>query len=203
MTPRSIAGRARRAVPGVAAVILVTLATGCSAGCSASVSIGHEKKGGTYKEHGISLKVPDGWKRDSKVSYTTKTGNEIRSEGFAPAAGENVVSVTAYSTKIAVTQKNAEAYAPHVTAVMKNLFAAGGVTMLGDPVVTSLTGLAGYRSEITFPSSSSSATLDSRLLLLWNGHTEYYFTCQFEKNGSRSAEIKRGCSTIENSFKLD
>ena len=202
MTLRSIAGKARRAVPGVAAVILVTLATGCSAGCSASVSIGHEKEGGTYSDHGISLKVPDGWMRKSGASHKSKTGDEKWSESFAPASGDNLVSLTVYSTNVAITKENAEGHAPQVAAVMKNLFASTGGKMVSGPTETSLKGMAGYRFETTYRGESGT-TLDSQLLLVWDENTEYYFNCQFEKNGSRRAEIERGCNAIESTFKLD
>jgi hypothetical protein len=61
--------------------------------------------------------------------------------------------------------------------------------------------MAGYRFETTFPAEGGE-TLDGDVLMVWNGHTEYFFNCQYRTNGSRKAEIKRGCKTIESTFKL-
>jgi len=198
MTLESLVRKARQTAPAVTAIILVTIA----AGCSGSISVGHEKTGGTYSDHGVSFTIPDGWKRLSDLTVQTKTGNERWSEGFAPASGYDLVGVTAYATKMVITPKNAARNAPQVAATMRNLFAAAGGSVLGGPTVTSMRGMAGYRFATTYPGQNGE-TLDSRLLLLWNGHTEYYFNCQHRtKNGSRSAEVERGCRTIENSFKL-
>lgn len=200
MMTKSLLGKLRRAVPAVAAIVVVTIATGCSAGCSASVSIGHKKTGGTYSGHGISLTVPDGWVQ-SASSATAETGNEIWSQGFGPVSSVDFVAVTAYATNVAVTQKNAEKYAPKVTVAVKRLFESAGGTLLSGPKSATIGDMVGYRFETTFPAESGE-TLDGDVLMVWNGHTEYFFNCQYQANGSRKAEIKRGCKTIESTFKL-
>ena len=202
MTLGSFARKARRAAPGVTAIMLATIATGCSAGCSASISVGRDKAGGTYSNHGVSFTIPKGWRRLSDLTIKTKSGSEIWSEGFAAEPGYDLVGVTAYATKIVVTRKNAKKVAPQVAATMRNLFAAAGGRVLNGPIVTSLRGMAGYRFETTFPGQSGDM-LESRLLLVWNGHTEYFFNCQHRAGSSLSAEIEHGCGTIESSFKLD
>src|SRR5665811_1689248 len=101
-----------------------------------------------------------------------------------------------------IRDRNADKVAPQVAATMRNLFAAAGGRVLSGPIVTSLRGMAGYRFETTFPGQSGDK-LESRLLLVWNGHTEYFFNCQHRAGSSLSAEIEHGCETIESSFTLD
>jgi len=201
MMTKSLLGKLRRAVPAVAAIVVVTIATGCSAGCSASVSIGHKKTGGTYSGHGVSLRVPDGWVQSAKTKTTAETGNEIWSQGFGPASGVDFVAVTAYATNVAVTQKNADKYAPKVTVAVKSLVKSAGGTLLSGPKSATIGDMVGYRFETTFPAKSGE-TLDGDVLMVWNGRSEYFFNCQYQANGSRKVEIKRGCKTIESTFKL-
>ena len=201
MTLVSLARKARHVAPGVTAVILVTIATGCSAGCSASISIGKSKTGGTYSNHGVSLTIPDGWRRLSDLTVQTKTGTELWSEGFSPRSGYDLVGITAYETQITVSEKNVQSSKQQIAAAMKNLVAAGSGKLLSGPTVTSIKGMAGYRFEIT-STGQAGETLDGQLLLVWSGHTEYFFNCQHRARGSLSAEIERGCKTIESSFKL-
>ena len=201
MTAKSLLGKLRRAVPAVTAIVVVTIATGCSAGCSASVSIGHKKTGGTYSGHGVSLTIPDGWVQSAKTKTTAETGSEIWSQGFGPASGVDFVAVTAYATNVAITQKNADKYAPKVTVAVKSLFGSAGGTLLSGPKSATIGDMVGYRFATTFPGESGQK-LGSDVLMVWNGRTEYFFNCQYQANGSRKAEIERGCKTIESSFKL-
>lgn len=202
MTFASIGKKFWRIAPAATAIVLATIATGCSAGCSASISIGSHKTGGTYSDHGVSFKIPNGWRRMSEKTVQTKTGSELWSESFGAVSGYDLVGVTAYATKVVITQKNSERNAPRAAAAVENLFASAGGSVVSGPTVVTMRGMAGYRFETTFPDQSG-AMLESQLLLVWNGHTEYFFNCQYRTNGSRSAEIKRGCKTIESTFKLD
>lgn len=173
----------------------VALTTGCS------VSIGSYKKtGGTYHAHGVSFKIPYGWRRMS-LTKQTETGNEIWSESFGPRSGSDLVGVTAYATKFVVTQKNAAERAPDVAASLKDTLTSAGGILLDGPTLTAIGDMAGYRFETAFPGENG-VTLQSRLLMVWNGHTEYFFNCQHAKGSPRNAEIKRGCETITSTFKL-
>ena len=42
----------------------------------------------------------------------------------------------------------------------------------------------------------------SRLVIVWNGKTEYFLNCQHLVTGTRAAEIEKGCQMIAGSFKL-
>ncbi|MBE3087912.1 MAG: hypothetical protein IMZ71_02190, partial [Chloroflexi bacterium] len=150
MRIESLASKVRQATPAVTAIILVTIATGCSAGCSASVSVGHEKTGGTYRGHGVSFKIPDGWRRLTDLTTQASAGNEKWSEGFAPRSGSDLVGITAYATKLAITDGNAGRYAPDVTAAIKNLLAPTGGSVVSGPTLISISGMAGYRFETAF-----------------------------------------------------
>jgi hypothetical protein len=199
MTFRSLVRKLRRAAPAVAAMALIVTATGCSAGCSASVSIGEKKTGGTYRGHGVSFTIPDGWSRLAKTTTGAETGNVIWSEGFSPRSSVDLVGVTAYATKIAITKKNAARNAPKVAAAIRSLLEPTGGRLLGHPRSAAIGEMAGYRLQTTL-SGQDGETLHSDVLMIWKGHTEYFVSCQYRANGSRKAEIERGCKTITSSF---
>jgi hypothetical protein len=201
MALTSLGKKFSRVAPAAAAVVLIMIATGCSAGCSASVSIGKHKTGGTFDDHGVSFKIPDGWRKGGKASYGTQTGGELWSEGFGRHSGHDMVIISAYATKVAITKGNSDRYADAVASAIKGLFAAAGGTISSGPTSTILGGMAGYRFEGSLPMNAGDS-LASDLALVWNGHTEYYINCQHVVGGSNSADVARGCTTIENSFKL-
>ncbi len=190
----------RRIAPAVTAFVLVTVATCCSVGCSASVSIGEKKTGGTYKGHGVSFTIPDGWSRLDSTTTQAQTGNEVWSEGFSRKSSLDFVSVTAYATKVSITQWNVDKFAANAAATVKGLFeSAGGSLVSGPERITTTGGMAGYRFETTTPDENGRA-LDSIVYMVWNGRTEYFFNCQHQASGSQKAEIERGCQTIASSF---
>jgi hypothetical protein len=201
MTFKSLARKLRRATPAVAAIVVIVTATGCSAGCSASVSVGEKKTGGTYRGHGVSFTIPDNWSRLSKTTTKAETGNVIWSEGFSPGSSVDLVGVTAYATKIAITKKNVDNNAPKVAAAIRSLLEPAGGRLLDQPKSTAIGEMAGYRLQTTFPGQDGE-TLQSNVLMVWKGHTEYFISCQYQTNGSRKAEIERGCKTITSSFKV-
>ncbi|MGD0165803.1 MAG: hypothetical protein ABSC51_00735 [Gaiellaceae bacterium] len=188
-------------VAAATAIFLVTIATGCSAGCSVSVSIGHKKTGGTYHDHGVSFKIPKGWSRLARLTTQTKAGNEIWTAGFAPRSGSDLVAVTAYATNVTVTGANVARYAQPIAAELCNLVTSTGGTVLSGPTLTSAGGMPGYRFQTTLRGNSGEK-LKSWMILIWNGRTEYFFNCQHEAQSSSATEIERGCTTITNSFRL-
>jgi hypothetical protein len=197
----SLARKLARALPTVTVIAVVTIATGFSAGCSASASTGIDNTNGTYHGHGVSFKVPDGWGRLTGLTTQTNTGNEIWSEAFAPESGSNLVGIAAYATTLAITKKNADKAAPGVAAAIKNLFTSDGGSVLSGPTRAVIGDLAGYRFETTYIGKNGE-TFASDLFMVWNGHTEYYFNCQHKAHDSHRAAIERGCKTITGSFKV-
>jgi hypothetical protein len=199
MTPESLATLLKRVLPAAltATVIAVLVLT---SGCT--VSTGSKKTGGTYHGHGISFKIPDGWRRANKASYQSEIGTEIWSEGFAPAAGNDAVLVTAYSTHVAITRANADRYASAVSSAVSRAFESAGGTVSSGPTSMTMGGLPGYGFETSLPVKDG-GTLESRLALVWKGKTEYYVNCQHEVGSNRTSEIERGCKTITSTFKLD
>jgi hypothetical protein len=184
-------------------VTVLAIAVGASAvlltGCS--VSIGGDKKGGTYSDHGVSLKVPDGWHWSNKATYQAEAGKSLWSEGFGPGSGKNIVIVTAYATKVAITSANAERYASAVSSTIEGLIQAASGTVNSGPIITTMGGMTGYRFETSVPGDGGK-TLDAELVMVWNGKTEYFVNCQLEAGSSSGAEIVRGCKTIVSTFKL-
>ena len=201
MALSSIVRKLLRVAPAATAIVLITIATGCSAGCSASISTGGHKTGGTFSGHGVSFQIPDGWRRFGKASYSTETGGALWTESFAPKAGRDAVIISAYTTKVAVTRDNSDQYASTVASAIKGLFAAASGTVNSGPTSTVMGGMAGYRFEGSMPVDTGDS-LVSDLVLVWNGHTEYYINCQHVVGSPPSAEAERGCETIIKSLKL-
>ena len=195
----SLTRKSLRTLPALTAIIVVTIASGCSAGCSASVHF--STNGNTYHHHGVSFKIPNGWSRLTDLTTQANAGNAIWSEGFAPESGSNLVGITAYATKLAITEKNADTYAPDIAAAIKRTFASGSGRVLAGPARAAIANMIGYRFQTTYVGSGGE-TLASSLFLVWNGHTEYFFNCQHGAGASESADIERGCKTITSTFKL-
>jgi hypothetical protein len=195
----AIAAKSLRVVSTAVACALAVLSVGCSASCS--VSVGGKKTRGTYSGHGVSFTIPDGWSRLKEMTKKVQSGNEIWSEGFAPASGSDLVSVTAYETNVTVTEANADSIRPEVKSWIENLLAGGDGTLVSGPTQISKAGMTGFRFETTF-SSNSGEPLESTQYTLWDGNTEYFIGCQHRSQGSYGDEIERGCATIVDSFEL-
>ena len=194
--PRSAHTKRFAAVAALAIALASVLVS-----CSCSVSIGGKKTGGTYSGHGVSFKIPDGW-RTGSGDFNKKTGNELWKEAFGPADGNDAVFVAAYATNYRITNKNAAHYSTTMDSTITNLARAGGGSVLSGPENASIGNMVGYRFAVQVPTSNG-ATLRSKVVMVWNGKTEYFLNCQYVVGGSRKAEITRGCDTIINSFKLD
>jgi hypothetical protein len=198
MTIQSQSRKLRPVITTLAAIAVAIGLAGCSASCS--VSVGGEKKGGTYSEHGVSLTVPDGWLR-VKSTTEANAGNELWSQGFSPArSGKDGVILTAYQTNVAITPENVDQYASQVADVYAGLVRAAEGTITSGPGSATVAGLAGYTFESSVPAEEGS--LESRIVMVWSGKTEYYLNCQHVAGSPRTTEIENGCNTIIDSFKV-
>jgi len=155
--------------------------------------------GGKYEEHGVSLQIPDGWKT-GKVTLQTNTGNELWSKAFAPAEGPDLVALTAYPINQSISADNIAAYESELSSFMADLAQNSGGSVTDGPTSVTMGGLPGFRFEASFPDKKG--TLESRIMMVFKGKTEYYLNCQHRSDSSRAAEIESGCNSIADSFEL-
>jgi hypothetical protein len=176
----------------IAAVSIVVIAL-VVGGCGST-------SGGKYEKHGVSFQIPEGWK-PLKAKYKTGTKDELWSTSLGPRTGLDLISLTAYSTSPAITADNISSYQSSIVSFIEDLAKNAGGSVTDGPTSVTMGGLPGYRFEISFTNEDGD-TLDGRIIMVFNGKTEYYLYCQRRSDSSRAAEIESGCDSISDSFEL-
>ncbi len=175
----------------------VALLSGCG---------GEETQGAgdnVFAARGVSFTYPATWRRVDSERLSAESGNAIWTEMFAPASssGEDIVYVTEYRTPRTITKKTLKANAKSITDTARTLARQAGGRLLEGPSYVSMGGLPGYDFEVS-ASTIQDRPIRSRLLLVWNGKTEYALGCQYLDRGELAAEVSRGCRMIVSSFEL-
>lgn len=166
------------------------------AGCGTS----NEK---SYKGHGISFHYPKSWKRAKFAGLSAKNASGVWTEAFKPRSSSkaDMVFITEYRTPVAITKQNRSSYSDDVASSVASVAKKAEGLLLAGPTLVSMGGLPGYGFRISARTVSGLSS-ESRILLVWNGKTEYYLNCQHQVDGKFATEIERGCTAIISSFKL-
>ncbi|MHB8059345.1 MAG: hypothetical protein ACYDHO_00735 [Gaiellaceae bacterium] len=180
------------------AVVLAT-AAGCGSGGDRE-----------FKGHGISFNYPSDWAPAESQGAKVKTSSGLWTEMFAPSAAAkdaggttaDIVFLTEFETSVAVTKKSLAASASSITASVAQVAKKAGGALLGGPSVVTMGGMPGYEYRISAETIKGRKS-ESRLVIVWNGKTEYSLNCQHLVSGTRADEIEKGCKMIVDSFKLD
>ncbi len=162
-----------------------------------------------YKGHGVSFRYPRDWAPAKPEGVNVKTSNGVWTKMFSPTSAANdpagttadIVLITEFETSVAVTEENLAASAASITASIKHVAQKAGGSLLAGPKEVTMGGLPGYEYRISAKTSRGRKSA-SRLVIVWNGATEYSLNCQHLVGGTRAAEIERGCKMIVGSFKL-
>ena len=180
---------ARRWTAALVPLVAIALVSGCGG------SKAHE-----VRSHGIVLVYPKGWSRLRQTSMTAQRGTELWSELVGPAKKTtDLVILSAYDTPVAITSANASRYADEVKGAIASLALRAGGRLLSGPSPVTMGGFPGYGFVTT--ALSDQTLVESRLVLVWKGKTEYFLNCQYDPTGTGKTEIERGCKTIIASFK--
>jgi hypothetical protein len=178
--------------------ITLLLAVAWLSGCGS-------KSYNTYAAHGVSFHYPKAWAPAESRGVTAKSSGGVWTEMLAPkGAGvtADIIIFTEFRAPVALTEKNLAASADSITASIAQMARQAGGSLLAGPTRVTMGGLPGYEFRITAKTPSGRLSA-SRLVIVWNGKTEYSLNCQHDANGSRADEIDRGCKLIVDSFKLD
>ncbi|MGC9974789.1 MAG: hypothetical protein ABSC36_05305, partial [Gaiellaceae bacterium] len=124
-------------------------------------------------------------------------------EAFKPPSSSkaDMVFLTEYRTPVAITLENRATYSNEVTASVTSVAKQAGGALLAGPTPVSMGGLPGYGFRIS-AKTVNGLDSESRILLVWNGKTEYYLNCQHQVDGKIANEIESACKVIVGSFKL-
>jgi hypothetical protein len=154
-----------------------------------------------YAKHGVSFRYPSRWSLITPGKLTAQQGSKLWTEWLGPSAsGTDLVMLTAYHTVVAITAGNAALYADQVRKTIAQVAKQAGGRILSGPTRASMGGLPGYGFRINAKAPQGNG-VESRLVLVWKGRTEFFLNCQHQVGGSRRAEIERGCTAIVRSFR--
>ena len=167
---------------------------------------------GTYGGHGVTFAYPTAWLH-VPAQFDVQTGTALWSEFFGPEQApptdptqpapmqRDLVAVAAYKTSISVTKKNLPRYKASISYWILRLATQAGGTVLQGPQRVSMGGMPGYRYEIT-ANIDNGTMVESRIVLVFKGRSEYFLNCQHVQDGPLTAEIEGGCDQLMQSFKL-
>ncbi len=180
----------------VSMLALVVVSGSLLAGCGTS----NEK---SYEGHGVSFHYPKSWERAKLSRLSAKNASGVWTEAFKPrlSSKADIVFITEYRTPLAITKQNRLSYSNDVASSVASVATQAGGSLLAGPTPLSMGDLPGYGLRISARTVSGLGS-ESRILLVWNGKTEYYLNCQYVVDGKFATEIERGCKVIISSFKL-
>ncbi len=194
----------RRNVRLLISVFALAATVGAIAGCGSSSG---DRK---YEGHGISFNYPQGWAPAESKGVNVKTSSGLWTEMFSPAAASkdptvttaDIIILSEFATDVAVTKKSLAASVDNITASVAQVAKKAGGKLLDGPAEVTMGGLPGYEYRISAETVKRRSS-ESRLVIVWNGRTEYSLNCQHLVNGTLADEIERGCKMVVESFKLD
>lgn len=186
-------------------MVLAVLSTIALGGCTGdgggnltpSPSSGGSTKA-AFEANGVFFSYPRDWKELSLEGFSAAIGSQLWGES-AGIDKVNLVSVAAYPISVPITRKNIEEQKGPLKRQLVALFEQAGGSMKSGPEDTEMGGLPAIRFEGTLRSSNGTP-VTSRLILAFDGLTEYFVNCQFEPSGE--ADVLAGCDRIVESFRL-
>ncbi len=179
-------------------MLAALLAASCSLAAAEATGASGTK---SYGKHGVSFRYPAAWKLVKPGTLASRRGSQLWTEWFGPAGTQaDLVMLSAYRTGVAVTAKNASVYAGQITDSVRAVAEGAGGKIISGPTRTRMGGLPGFGFRIR-ARAPKGKTVESRLVLVWKGKTEFFLNCQHTVGGTRKAQIERGCATIVGSFK--
>jgi hypothetical protein len=190
-----------------ALAVLATLATACtSAGgggpssttppATTATTPTASANGQIYDANGVTFSYPTAWQPMKLADTSASTGSFDWT--FTIGLDErNLVNVGGSTIAGAITPGNVDARAHSIELQVQNVFTQAGGAMTGRPVRLEVGGLPAMRfdGEARTPAG---ARVRTRLVLVFDGTTEYQIACQYEDASAR--RLLRGCEEIVSSF---
>ena len=176
--------------PFTPVALLLIAAAVLLSGCDDSVN--------SFEGHGISFDYPGDWDEAEETSTAVSSGNQRWSESFG-IDGNNFVTVTEYEVNIEVGDENISELEQEIGQTIEDLTQQAGGSVDEGPSEVTMGGLPGFRFELSGVEAEG-GTVDSSIVLAFDGTTEYFLNCQF--TDEHSDEIDEGCTQIIDSFEV-
>jgi len=194
----------RRNLSLLISVFALAVLVGATAGCGSSNG---DRK---YEGHGVSFNYPRNWAPAESQGVNIKTSSGLWTKMFSPTAAAkdpagttaDIIILSEFATDVAVTKKSLAASVNNITASVAQVAKKAGGKLLDGPTEVTMGGLPGYEYRISAETVKGRRS-ESRLVIVWNGRTEYSLNCQHLVSGTLAGEIERGCKMVVESFKLD
>jgi hypothetical protein len=188
----------------IALLVFALVTASCTAGTSdqtgTSGGTGTSGDGAnTFRAHGVTFQYPGGWQDTTDDFNVATTSGEALWTAAVSADTYDLVIVEAYSVNQEVTAENLGGAEPEVTAFFEQLFGQMDGALERGPEDITLAGLPGL--EYTGRGASDGTPIESRIIVAFDGSTEYFINCQHTEEGA--AEINQGCDQIVNTFALE
>ncbi len=210
--PQAMLGSSPRRIAALLAAVVVAVGA-ASAGAAEAL--------GQYAGHGLSFAYPTTWQHVAG-GFDVQVGAALWTEIFAPVPAApppvdpaqspppappttdqltDLVGVAAYRIPIAITKKNLPRYKTAMKMTVLQLIRQAAGQLTSGPTRVTMGGMPGYRFEVSV-TTTTGATLDSRLLMVFKKKTEYFVNCQHLRDGPLAAELTTGCDQVTQSFRL-
>ena len=184
---------ARRRIVPLAPLVLVVLAV---AGLSAYRATWGAQ---TYRGHGVSFAYPAGWQQENpSPSVVVKSGPPLWRIAFGPGTEADLILVDAYRMPIPIGAGDLAAVSAQAGPQFRRLFERGGGTLQAGPQPITVGGLPGLRFQGT-GTLHDGTSIDSTLLLIFDGTTVYNLHCQHSQAGA--GEVQAACRQLIRTFK--
>jgi hypothetical protein len=181
----------------VAAAMAFAIVTGVSSGCDSAADK-------SYEGHGISFRYPRSWEQASFAGAGDENPNGLWTEAFrphSPSSRADMIFISEFRTPASITKQNRARYREEVASSVSNGAIRAGGSLLAGPTPVSMGGLPGYGFRISSRTRDNRSSR-SRILLVWNGRSEYLLDCRYDAAGGDEVEIERTCNEIIESFEL-
>jgi len=154
--------------------------------------------GKTFSGNGISFQYPESWQEFTLSGTTASSGNQLWNETVGIDA-INFVSVSGYTINVPITNDNIDDQKAGIGQQISALFTQAGGGIDGGPTDETMAGLPalGFTGTAKNPAG---ALVSSKLVLAFDGTTEYFVNCQYDSTGE--SELLAGCDQIVGSFSV-
>jgi hypothetical protein len=153
----------------------------------------------TYEGDGYSFTYPGEWDEGETGEGSAQAGQAISSVAFAPGEGADLLNVEVYRVGVSVTEANIDQLSGELAHQVDELLQQADGRLTGGPIRVTLGGLPGFRFDGSLVSVDG-VRVQSRLIFVFDGGTEYFLNCQFTPESA--AEMKRGCDQVVKSFQV-
>ncbi len=151
----------------------------------------------TFHSHGVSFQYPGNWVAfDAQVSDPQQAPMQ-QSQDIVGLDDLNIVSITAQLAS--QSDHGLSVWDKRIVSQFSDAFLQNGIEVRSGPEKILLGGEKSLRWKIRQPSGIG-YVLDTTLVVMFRGDTEYYVRCQH--TAARAPEMDRGCDQVLTSFKL-